>query len=112
MPAPVVGQAWFGDPLFRLGFGLWILTIIVVLVPILPAETRWVLSDRWTDFVTLPYTLFLALVNVRRSTSPSEHRFWSFFAAGLSMWLVVRVMYVAWPDATWGAMQDLTIDVL
>ena len=105
-------RAWFGDPLFSVGFGLWLVTLILVLAPFIPSEFRYEFSDLWADFTTLPFLLLLALLNARRAPGRTETRFWSLFVAALGTWLVVRVMYVAWPAESWGLAEDVATDVL
>jgi len=104
--------AWFRDPLFSMGFGLWVLTLIVALAPFVPQDFRSLFSDLWADFVFLPYLLVLALLNARRAATTAETRFWSLFGAALTTWLVVRVMFVAWPVGSWGVAEDVATDVL
>ena len=109
---PVSGKAWFGDPLFTVGFLLWVLTMIVALVPILPADVRSTFSDLWADFVTLPFTVGLAAWNFRRSESSAERRFWGLLATGFAMWIIVRILYVSWPDDLLVMELDIATDVL
>jgi len=95
-----------------MGFGLWVLTLIVALAPFVPQDFRSLFSDLWADFVFLPYLLVLALLNARRAATTAETRFWSLFGAALTTWLVVRVMFVAWPVGSWGVAEDVATDVL
>jgi hypothetical protein len=104
------GRSWFRDRWFSVGFQVWVVTIVLALLPILPAAKRSVFSDLWGDFATLPFTIVLAAWNVRQAESRREGKFWGFFALALCAWLLVRVMYVAWPDESWGVVEDVVTD--
>jgi PAS domain-containing protein len=94
----VLLRALAKDPFVRFANGVFAVTILLRVLPILSAEQRILVTSRWSPFLFL----LLILVSLRSGLSRldrEERRFWNEISVAYGFWFAVAVAYLFFPLA-------------
>jgi len=100
------------DPLARLFFGLLACLVLLYLLPILSSQQLWFFAEYIVGILLSVFLLVAIRYRLADIKSARERRFWNLIAAGVLVWLVVELLFLATPDDRWMSWMDVMVDVL
>ncbi len=100
------------DPMARLFFALLACLVLLYLLPVLSSQQLWFFAEYIVGIFLSVFLLVAIRYRLAEIRSARERRFWNLIAAGVLVWLVVDLVYLATPDGRWMSWMDLMIDVL
>jgi PAS domain S-box-containing protein len=100
------------DPMARLFFLLLACLVLLYVLPILSSQHLWFFAEYVVGIILSVFLLVAIRYRLTKIKSASERRFWNLIAAGMLVWLVVELVFLATPDGRWTSWMNLMVDGL